>query len=249
MHGFTPLLAHVSNEVGRGDAVATYTIFLSNFICTVYVTTTQNISGCRLRDHRPRANYGVCLEVYRLAFGGEKCWWRFYVYERLWSLDLWAMQWAGMKRLLVLLMCPGSQELVPPVLWVFYSNQSCRGEFWESFCLPSLPAWQRLEEYRWRPRIRASQRVTYAYRYFSTSLIPISFLANHWFLGCLVIIHRMQPLICSFLLTTPFHRTTGRSWVCMMLLWPLCSVGIGSGCILIGGGGKRQYCLPWVLPH
>ncbi len=82
--------------------------------------------------------------------------------ERLWSLDLWAMQWAGMKRLLVLLMCPGSQELIAPVLWVFYSNQSRRGEFWEPFCLLLLRAWQRLEEYRWRPRIRASQRVTSA---------------------------------------------------------------------------------------
>lgn len=170
--------------------------------------------------------------------------------ERLWSLDLWAMQWAGMKRLLVLLMCPGSQELVPPVLWVFYSNQSRRGEFWEPFCLPSLPAWQRLEEYRWRPWIRASQRVTSAtcaYRYFSTSLVPFSFLDSHWFLWKeYTVCSRWSVAFCWPVLPTVLWGETGSAWC---YYDPLCSVGIGSGCILIGGRGKRQYCLPRVLPH
>lgn len=59
-----------------------------------FAVFTSNVSGARLWDHRPRANYGVCLAVYRLALGGEKCWWRFYVRKTMepWSVSH-AMSW------------------------------------------------------------------------------------------------------------------------------------------------------------
>lgn len=59
-----------------------------------FVVFTSNVSGSHLWDRRPRASYGVCLAVYRLALEGEKCWWRFYVRKTMepWSVSH-AMSW------------------------------------------------------------------------------------------------------------------------------------------------------------